>query len=372
MTTDTMILPHSTSTGIAPAERSVLLAGPAGLRHEAQGPEPVTVAIQVAPDALTVAANTAVVRLDAPMRAQCRGLAPLFLLRAFDGRWTPYTQQSFTGDDVLFVVLPGPTLTGDLSSANQVIWTGQLAERHRACGPKAVNHQRWFVNALPGQELEYKFTLQGQPDLWRLTTLILDAVRDGGLQDWICEHGNNGGFEQWDFDNHLFEITTPRTDRGYIAFIPAVNGTWIIRRKRFIADAEMRHEDLIEGVVLGPNPDLPAVIADRWGLRPAWGEVYRRVRYNVLLESLASGHVFSIMLDRCTDRAGLVDPLHQVEVEYVRTRTLRPVDFSLLHSEYEQLVAFSREFLASHGVASLEDHWSKLSWLRPAAGLQST
>ncbi|MFF0345205.1 hypothetical protein [Kribbella sp. NPDC004875] len=164
----------------------------------------------------------------------------------------------------------------------------------------------------------------------------------------------------------------PRSERGYIAFIPAVNGTWIIRRKRFSADAEMRHEDLIEGLMLGPNPDLPAVIADRWGLRPAWGKVYRRVRYNVLLESLASGHVFSIMLDRCTERAGLVDPLHQVEVEYVRTRTLRPVDLGLLRNEYEQLVAFTREFLASHGVASLEDHWSKLSWLRPAAGMQPT
>ncbi|TCC16492.1 hypothetical protein [Kribbella speibonae] len=332
----------------------------------------MTAAIGVRPEALTAAANTAVVTLDAPLREQCRGLAPLFLLRPVDGRWTPYTQQSFTGDDVLFVALPGSPLTGDSPGANPTAWTSELAERHRACGPMAVNHQRWFVNALPGQELEYKFTVQGEPDLWRLTTLILDTVRDGGLQDWICEHGNNGGFEQWDFDNHLFEITTPRAERGYVAFIPAVNGTWIIRRKRFIADAEMRHEVLIEGVVLGPNPDLSAVIADRWRLRPAWGEVYRRVRYNVLLESLASGHVFSIMLDRCTDRAELVDPLHQVEVEYVRTRTLRPVDLSLLRSEYEQLVAFTREFLASHGVASLEDHRSKLSWLRPAAGLQPT
>lgn len=369
-----MITSHPTSTPIdaAPAGRTVLLAGPASLRHEPQGSEPVTVAIDVTPEGLTAAANTAVVTLDPSMRARCRGLAPLFLLRAVDDGWTPYTQQSFTGDDVLFVALPGSTLTRDSPGANQTAWTSELAERHRACGSRAVNHQRWFVNALPGQELEYKFTLQGWPDLWRLTTLILDAVRDGGLEDWICEHGNNGGFEQWDFDNHLFEITAPRAERGYIAFIPAVNGTWIIRRKRFTADAEMRHEDLTEGVVLGPNPDLTAVIADRWGLRPAWGGVYRRVRYNVLLESLVSGHVFSIMLDRCTDRAGLVDPLHQVEVEYVRTRTLRPVDLGLLHGEYEQLVAFTREFLASHGVASLEDHWSKLSWLRPAAGQQPT
>jgi hypothetical protein len=38
----------------------------------------------------------------------------------------------------------------------------------------------------------------------------------------------------------------------------------------------MRHEELIEGVPLGHDLDLSAVIADRWRLRSACGEVYRR------------------------------------------------------------------------------------------------
>ncbi|GAA1693892.1 hypothetical protein GCM10009745_44310 [Kribbella yunnanensis] len=361
----------SAPTACADARQTVLLAGPVGLRHDVPAPDLTVIAVNIGSAAVVAGANTAILTIDATLRAQCQGLAPLFLLQLDERRWVPYTQQSFTGTDALFVALEGPALDGNPAIAAHVAaWAQELSARHRACGPRAVNHQRWFVNALPGQELEHKFTLEGQPDLWGLTTGILDTVRAGGVQGWICEHGNNGGFEQWDFDNHLFEITGPRADRGYIAFIPAVDGTWIIRRKKFLADAAMRHEELIESVQLGHDPDLAAVIADRWGLRPAWGQLYRRVRYNVLLESLASGHVFSIMIDRCTERAGLVDPLHQVEVEYVRSRTLRSANLALLRDEYEELVAFTRKFLADRGVANLEDHWSKLSWLRPGAARQ--
>jgi hypothetical protein len=361
--------PHQ---GPGPASRTVLLSGPSEIRHEPSSPDAADVTVvDVGLGAIQAGANTAVLAVDEPLRARCAGLAPLFLLRhtgGTDNRWVPYTQQAFTGSAALFVALDGPLLAGDPADAGHLAtWMKDLSQRHRACGPRAVNHQRWFINALPGQELEHKFTADGQLDLWRLTTSILDSVGAGDIPGWICEFGNNGGFEQWDFDNHLFEITEPPSDRGYIAFIPAVDGTWIIRRKKFTADAALRHEELTEGVTLGPDPELQKVITDRFGLRPVWGAVYRRVRYNVLLESLASGHVFSIMLDRCTDRAGLVAPLHQVEVEYVRSRTLRTADLDLLRSEYEQLVAFTRAFLADHGVASLEDHRSKLSWLRPVA-----
>ena len=48
----------------------------------------------------------------------------------------------------------------------------------------------------------------------------------------------------------------------------------------------------------------------------------------MLLESLRSGHVFSVMFDRCTDAARLAPDLHQAEVEYIRSRviTARPGD----------------------------------------------
>jgi hypothetical protein len=41
------------------------------------------------------------------------------------------------------------------------------------------------------------------------------------------------------------------------------------------------------------------VVRDRFAVEPAWSATYRRLRYNVMLESLDTGHIFSIMFDRC-------------------------------------------------------------------------
>ncbi len=91
---------------------------------------------------------------------------------------------------------------------------------------------------------------------------------------------------------------------------------------------------------------------------------YVRVRYNVMLESLDTGHVFSIMFDECSaDDAP--DVLHQVEVEYVRSRALaRPAAYDEVLAEFESLNVWTRLFLDAHNVGFVEDHLSKLSWLK--------
>jgi hypothetical protein len=148
-----------------------------------------------------------------------------------------------------------------------------------------------------------------------------------------------------------------------------VDGSWIIRRKWFAADAVIRREELTDHVDLGPDPDLDAVIRQRHGLSPAWAGCYRRVRYNVLLESLRSGHVFSVMFDRCTDVSGGVAPLHQVEVEYIRSRTIGSHDPARdgVMDDFALLSGWTGQMLSGSGVAALQDNLSKLSWLRPAA-----
>jgi hypothetical protein len=129
----------------------------------------------------------------------------------------------------------------------------------------------------------------------------------------------------------------------------------------------IRREELTGGLDLGPDPNLRAVIRDRYGLAPSWGGGYRRVRYNVLLESLRSGHVFSIMFDRCTDATGRVPDLHQAEVEYIRSRVIsgRPSDD--LMDELGQLCAQTRQVLDGCGVNAEQNNLSKLTWLRQAA-----
>lgn len=134
-------------------------------------------------------------------------------------------------------------------------------------------------------------------------------------------------------------------------------------RKRYARDQTLRREELTHAPGLAAAPANPAqVIRDRYGLVPAWGATYRRVRYNVMLESLRTGHVFSIMYDRCTTSHTAV--LIQAEVEYLPSRTLRTSSSRQTLGELNQLTTWTRELLASHGITPTEDQQSKLTWLR--------
>ena len=54
--------------------------------------------------------------------------------------------------------------------------------------------------------------------------------------------------------------------------------------------------------------------------------MFRCLRYDINLESLSTGHNYSIMFDRCTTAADPVEPLVRCEIEYLRSRTLFPID----------------------------------------------
>jgi hypothetical protein len=272
---------------------------------------------------------------------------------------------SCTGDDLLYIRLPGPAVRGAPGSADhRARWAADLSERHRAHGGQLNNHACWRRNLLPGLEAEHKFTLGPGTDIWALAVATHQHVRSGAIGGWICEHGNDGGFTQGDFTNHLFAITRPASERGYIAFMPAIDGPgYLIRRKRYTRDQMLRREDLTRAPELTADPaGLPRVIRDRYGLTPAWGATYRRVRCNVMIESLRTGHVFSIMYDRCT--AEHAPCLLQAEVEYIRSRTLRASSRNEILRQLGELRTWTRDLLASNGITHSEDQLSKLTWLR--------
>ena len=308
----------------------IVLCAPAAIRHD---PLPgASISVHVLPgcaDDIQAGANTIIVpaRLvpaAAPDPAGQYSLQPVFLLwPAGQGSWLAYTLMSYTGDDLLYIRLPGPAVHGTPGNPDhRARWAADLSARHRAHGGQLNNHSCWLRNLLPGLEAEHKFTLPPGADIWDLAVTTHQHVRAGTIDGWICEHGNDGGFTQGDYTSHLFAIIRPATERGYIAFMPAIDGPgYLIRRKRYARDQVLRREDLTQAPELTAGPgDLPQVIRDRYGLTPAWGATYRRIRYNVMLESLRTGHVFSIMYDRCT--AEHAADLTQAEVEYVRSRTL--------------------------------------------------
>jgi hypothetical protein len=272
---------------------------------------------------------------------------------------------SYAGDDLLYIRLPGMPVHGIPGSPDRrTQWAADLSVRHRAHGGQLNNHSCWLRNLLPGLEAEHKFTLSPGTDIWDLAVTTHQHVRAGTIDGWICEHGNDGGFTQGDYTSHLFAITRPASERGYIAFMPAIDGPgYFVRRKRYTRDQTLRREDLTPAPELTADPgDLPQIIRDRYGLTPAWGATYRRVRYNVMLESLRTGHVFSIMYDRCTaEHAG---DLIQAEVEYVRSRTLRASSKWQILSQLSELRTWTRDLLTRSGITYMEDQMSKLTWLR--------
>jgi len=171
-----------------------------------------------------------------------------------------------------------------------------------------------------------------------------------------------------DFDNYLCEITEPEQECGYISFIPAADGSWIVKRKWFDRDAPIRRERRWRGVTLPARPDFAEEIRKRFSVSPAWGAPFRRVRYDINLESLVTGHGYSVMFDRCTTPLAPSAAVVQCEVEYLRSRTLLPVDDAKLMNEFGWLIRATRESLEARRVEAIEDHLSKLSFLRNAVG----
>ena len=91
---------------------------------------------------------------------------------------------------------------------------------------------------------------------------------------------------------------------------------------------------------------------------------FRRARYDVHVESLPSGNVYSLVFDRSTVVGREDAVLHQAEVEYVHSRTLEDPDVGTMLTELEAVAQWVRRLLASERVAFTEGYYSKLSFLR--------
>ena len=361
-----------TSTSPNSSRRPLVLHVSPGLCSVPSVPD--SVAVVAVPTSVQVASrllpNTVILGPE-PLRriagqAGERALAPLFLLVPDGDRWRPYTQLLYTVSGIVFCRLGGPALCGTPDDETVRAWLEDLVALRHEHAARLNNHQCWFIKHRDGEEIEYKFTLPSDSDVWDLATGMLDSLRADPWDGWIFEHRND--FEQWDFNNYLYEIAEPARERGYISFIPAVDGSWIVKRKWFDRDAPIRRERRWRGVTLPARPNFEDEIRQRFGVSPAWGAPFRRVRYDINLESLVTGHGYSVMFDRCTTPLAPSAALVQCEVEYLRSRTLLPVDDTELMNEFRWLVRATRELLAARRVEAIEDHLSKLSFLRSTVG----
>jgi hypothetical protein len=218
-----------------------------------------------------------------------------------------------------------------------------------------------FTHFEPETEIELKLGLKERVSPWGLASGIAAVVRDGRLPGFLPDVGNE--LQRWHFQQHTFEVLDPVAERGYFGFIQKPSGQYELKHKVFAADAVRRTETFRQGLEI-PTGDLAGVLArDYAELTCRRLPSFTRSRFDVNVESAATGHFFGIEIDE------VVVPeydavLQQVEIEYHRSRVHEGLDPASIDTELYRLADAVGEWLAEAGVTSEKTFYSKLSFLR--------
>ncbi|MEV6525038.1 hypothetical protein AB0M43_24080 [Longispora sp. NPDC051575] len=277
------------------------------------------------------------------------GLHAYALVRA-DAEWGLFTRITAT-----------PVAVG-ASGVEGLAWLAGVVGAHRLHGPVLDNHNRAWTKAHPGYELEVKYTVTGA-DPWTLATDLHARIGAGEVAGLMLKPGD--GLQKWASTNHLFEITGPPPEAGYVSFAPGDGGRTLIKRKWFTEDARLRREHLD---VLRLDLPYEQHVRGVLGLTDMIEHPpFHRYRLDVNAEFTDTGNWFSIICDR-VQPAGNARQLRQVEIEYCGTRGIFAPDEHAVGEQFDRLTNWVGQILRHHGAHSEPGHYSKLSFLRDLAG----
>lgn len=296
-------------------------------------------------------------------RRPAAALVPLFYLSARptgDGAHAVhvYSQIRFLAEDACFIRLtPEPLRVPDVADLG---WFPAVLGLHAENFLFLNNHQRYYRRCFPGRELEYKYSFDPPSvDIWTCTVEIYQRILDGALPGFVPEYRDE--FQAWDYTNHLFRVSDPPADRGYVSFIPTTDGKNLVKRKWFASDTFDRRESHTYGVAAAAGFD--AYLRDELQLDAMALPPFRRVRYDVNLESTRTGHVYGIFFDTVSLLGAPEVQLQQCELEYLRSRTVIEPDSDAVLTEIAGIAGWLEGFLRERGHSDRRGYYSKLSFL---------
>ncbi|MBF6215902.1 hypothetical protein IU487_33430 [Nocardia puris] len=288
---------------------------------------------------------------------------PLALLApANNGTWQVYLPIRLGADDALFHHVD----TLDAKTRHQRPPPQALThtlQRLPAYSKHVGSHECWYFTHDPDIEYEHKFTLAPDTDIYTLARDITTQIGHDELSRYRAEFRND--FELWQFGNHMFDITGPdESDHGYASFIPRLNGGYTIKRKQFRHDgfARIEHKHNYP-YALATTDDMHAHLARQLRLDACYLGSFDRIRFDAMLESSETGHIYSLMTDRCQFRDHDAT-LQQLEIEYIRTRGDTRDCGNEIIDELDHLKQWTQKFLADRNIAFESDYTSKYTYLR--------
>ncbi|MET8233415.1 hypothetical protein ABZS77_22375 [Micromonospora sp. NPDC005298] len=218
-----------------------------------------------------------------------------------------------------------------------------------------------FRNLVPGIEIENKITLHGDVSIWQLTSEMASQVGSASFPGFIPDVGNE--VQRWEVFQHTFEVLSPEAERGYIAFQEQPSGAFMLKHKVFAEDTLRRVETFRHNLTV-PGGDFAAFLDLEYPhLTVRALRTFSRTRFDVNLESSATGHFFGIEIDEVRT-AGDEHVLRQAEVAYHRSRIHDGLDIATVEPELERLTNLVDSYLTRNGVDHERTFYSKLSFLR--------
>ncbi|MER6431688.1 hypothetical protein ABT272_28775 [Streptomyces sp900105245] len=313
------------------------------------------------PDAIAGPALRDLVGADA-----APGLVPLCYLTPHPiGGYHAYAQIRFHPQDACFVrTTREPVGHGPVE---ELRWLDAVLTAHTESSTALNNHLRYFRKHFSGTELEFKYTLDPAPDIWAASMELLKALRSGELKD--CRPEYRDEFQIHHTENHLFDVTGPESEIGYASFIPTVTAGHVLKRKWFTEDAFARREELITGIDVTAD-HFESYLSEDLGLQVRAMPPFQRVRYDIQCESMRTGHVYGIFLDRCWLMEAPEVVLSQCELEYLRSRSVLDQDQDEVLHEMERINDWLRSYLTSRRWATEHTYYSKRSFLRQVVALR--
>ena len=283
--------------------------------------------------------------------------APLFCATRHRDGWHVYSRAHQRPGRWCFI---RTSATAIPATSDDLCWLGPAIALHAANSGVLNSHHCARPPALVGQEVETKYTLPADTAIWPLAIETHTQMTAGDIPDMVPRFSED--FETREFDNYLFDVAAPADQRGYVSFMSVRPGAYRIKRKRFTADTLIRAET-VSGEIT-PGQPLRTYVRDVLSLDARPMPPFRRIRYDIIFESIATGSHYCILFDRCTLHSAPDEALVQCEIEYLRSRRVLPFGETLILGEFQAVTAWCGDFLASRGISADAGYYSKLSFLR--------
>ncbi|MES2743613.1 MAG: hypothetical protein V4754_22045 [Pseudomonadota bacterium] len=230
------------------------------------------------------------------------------------------------------------------------------------------NFECYYIKGMPDTELEQKFHIRGQFDYHEVNRALYAKFGDGKVPGFALQLGDE--LEHWAYDNDFARIL-PNVENaaGYLSIMhwsrkrktewdePVVT----FKKKLYAEDALERWERNYGDQTIATTPE--AALAEFFELPIEMLPSWRRTRYDIACEVLATGNIFMVNFEdsRVRDDRTSRGRLQQCEIEYLKTRG--EPDEATIYRDFALLTEKVEQFMDEHGIGYERTNYSKLTFL---------